>query len=117
MDKSNKSMNKAYIISIIALILGVVSFLGVMFSNTGIEWTCNYAECTEYVDVTGEEWAEDNCFATDEGVFCVATLEDGRQFEVPFENIDINEISATKCVSYTCIEEVPYRNVNYEVEI
>lgn len=117
MTKHNIDIKILYAVAIIALLFSVASLSGVFAKKDDAVWRCNFAECTEYVEITGEQWAQENCAITEQGTICLATFEDGRQVQVPLEEIDLSEITATKCMSYTCTEETPYKIVNYSLEI
>ncbi|MFP4568360.1 MAG: hypothetical protein ACLFN8_05445 [Candidatus Woesearchaeota archaeon] len=117
--KQKKNTIIIYTLTIIAIMLSTISLLGLLDKNTTnkTEWRCSFAECTEYINISGEEWARENCVITTDGTICLATFDDGRQQEVPLEELNLSAITATKCLSYTCTEETPYKIVNYEIDI
>ncbi|MCC7574844.1 hypothetical protein KO361_04595 [Candidatus Woesearchaeota archaeon] len=108
-----------YIVVTISILLSATTLTGFATKNkdTEMEWICNYAECTNYVEISGEEWARENCQITAEGTICLLVMDDGRQFQVPLEELNLNEITATKCTSYVCVQETPIKKVNYEINI
>ena len=127
MNKPEKNIDITilYAIAIVSLIIGLISFTGVIGSNqnktntdlNNIEWRCTNPICTEIEEISGEDWVRENCFPTTEGTICVGLLEDGSQFQATLEQlreeVDLNTITATRCLSYVCTEEMPYRIVNY----
>ena len=120
MNKTNKNNNSLILYGIagLALLLSIASIAGLFTKQeTDFDWRCSFAECTEYVEITGQEWAQENCAITEEGTICLATFDDGRQFQVPLEELNLTEITATKCLEYICTEEQLFRQTNYKIDI
>ena len=120
MKPTKKHGTTLYIIIGITLLISMTSLVLPLLNSTEIdrtEWRCGVAECTEYVDISGEEWARENCEITAQGTICLAVFDDGRQFQIPLEEINLSAIEATKCANYVCVEETPYRQVNYDISI
>ena len=116
MKKSKNHNNILYAVAGLALIISILSLSGASLDKE-MQWRCNYAECTEYIEISGQEWAQENCAITEEGTICLATFDDGRQFQVPLEELNLSAITATKCTEYICTEETPYKEVNYVIDI
>ena len=115
-----KNQKNQTIISIIALAFSVIAIILVLTSQPkqpDYEWGCSLLDCVEFKDITGEEWARENCQITAQGTICLVVFEDGRTLEVPLEELNLTEISATKCTEYICVEETMFRRVNYTINI
>lgn len=115
--KSNNHQIILYVLVIIAIAISIFALAAITTSVDEIKWRCSFAECTQYTEISGEEWARENCAITAEGTICLATLEDGRQIQVPLEELDIRAITVPKCLEYVCVEEAPYKEVNYVIDI
>ncbi len=79
-----------------------------------VSWRCSRAVCEEFID--GREWAKQNCDIKPVGVngtnalVCPVVI-NNQQYEIPIENLNLSAIQ--QCVKYRCVEETPYRAVNY----
>lgn len=118
MKKTNKKQTIiiatiAIIISITAIIISITS----LNNETKHEWGCSLIDCAEFQEITGEQWARENCEITAQGTICLVVFDDGRTLEVPLDEINLSEITATKCTQYVCVEETVYRKVNYTLNI
>lgn len=108
-----------YAAVIIAVFVAVISLsyaLNSRSSEPSYEWRCSFAECAEYEEISGTQWAQENCAITDQGTICLVVTDDGQQFQIPLEELDLAEITATKCNQYVCTEEAPFKSVNYEID-
>lgn len=115
-----KNQKNQIIIAIIALTLSVIAIILALAPQTkqpNYEWGCSVIDCVEFKDITGEEWARENCQITVQGTICLVVFEDGRTLEVPLEELNLTEITATKCTEYVCVEETMFRQVNYTINI
>ena len=73
--------------------------------------------CTEVVQLTGTEWAQQNCVITEnEGTLCQVNFDNGESQIIPLDQLNLSAIQATQCVSYECVEETPYRAASYTIE-
>ena len=117
--KNEKSTSLLYIISSAALLLSILAIVLIYTNQTseGFEWRCDFAECTEYAEISGEEWAQENCVITQQGTICLATFDDGTQSQIPLEELNLSAITATKCLNYVCTEETAYRPANYDLDL
>lgn len=85
--------------------------------DSDTEWRCSVLNCVESVNLTGEQWAQQNCVITEQGNFCRLVLEDGQVQTVALENLNLSAITATQCIEYVCVEEAPFRTVNYVMNL
>jgi hypothetical protein len=111
-----------YVIGILALSASILSLTGAFAqkeNNTEWEWGCFYDECTEIVELTGEEWAQESCQITAQGTICTSVNDKGEpiQFflEELLETTPLSEITASKCAKRICLAEIPVKEVNYEI--
>ena len=86
-------------------------------SSETAEWRCSLVECAETIELTGVEWAQQNCAITDEGTLCQVNLDTGQSQIIPLDQLNLSAITATQCVKYVCVEEAPFRKVNYEIDV
>jgi hypothetical protein len=98
-----------------------LSITGILNQDEEIEWACFYEECSEYVELTGEEWAKESCEITAQGTICITTDEQGMPMQFFLDELlqttNLSEITATKCVKSTCLAEIQIRETNYEITI
>lgn len=113
-----------YVIGALALTASILSLTGVFTQreeNTDLEWECFYDECTEIVELTGEQWAQESCQITANGTICTSVNELGEPIQFYLEELlattPLSEITASKCAKRVCLAEVPVREVNYEITI
>ena len=128
MKKRNKNIIILYTVSIIALVLAIIALALVMVSGSNLlqpepegDWKCEIVECTEFIEISGEQWAQENCAITPQGTICTGILEDGTTFQRSLEEIlsqiNLSDLSATRCLSYVCTQEIKFRPANYEIEL
>jgi len=86
-------------------------------TNEDIQWKCSSVQCAEVQNIDGTTWAQQNCQITQNGTLCQVTFSDGQQTVVPIESINLSAIKAQQCTKFTCVEEVPYRVVNYTLNV
>jgi regulatory protein YycH of two-component signal transduction system YycFG len=125
--KKIKSLNNKNFVLMILAVLVVISIVLNVFilldffksddQNLNLNWECSLAQCVKNVTLSGEEWARENCVITANGTICYANLDDGKQYQIPLEELNLTTLIATKCVSYVCKEERPVRSANYTIPI
>ena len=112
-----------YALIAISIILSIVSITGILNQETETEkeWVCFYEECTEYVELTGEEWARESCEITAQGTVCTTVDEQGMPMQFYLEELlettSLSEITATRCVKSVCFAEIQVREANYEITL
>ncbi len=103
---------KSTMLLVLLMLLFFVSGCAERSVEDSLEWRCNAVECLEFMD--GYQWAEMNCFIDGNRTVCPVEFE-GQRLLVPVEQIDLDGLA--ECVSFVCVEEVPYREVEYEIDV
>lgn len=88
------------------------------FADNSAEWRCSLVECAETVQLNGPQWAQQNCYITEQqGTLCQLVLENGQSQIIPLEQLNLTAITANQCIKYVCVEETLYKKVNYTIDI
>ncbi len=110
--RSKVTLPKVYIFIIVLFVLAgfntYVGYTSFIDSFTGEEgWACVNYQCTEFR--SGEEWAQDNCFTTNDGQEVCRINIDGQTQFVPKANINLANLQ--ECIKSECTQEVKTRTI------
>ena len=85
------------------IFVSLVFLTGCAKETQELEWKCSMVECAEIIDMTGQEWAQENCFDVDGELICRLVFDNGDIYEAPLNELDLSQISATRCAQFVCV--------------